>query len=99
MNFYNVPLMLLLVLTAPAAFAMLGNGQPNCTTQEEIDIRIFRNNWDPTSYWICEELNEPAILGRCPEQMAYLDSVKDCVSWDDWQWEQPADPLTAVEQS
>lgn len=94
---FNFPmqasLVLLLFLTVTTALVMYGDGQPNCTTQEEIDIHIFRNNWDPTSYWICEELNELAILGRCHEQMAYLDSVKDCVSWDDWHWEQLADHL------
>ncbi|XP_011192913.2 uncharacterized protein LOC105218799 [Zeugodacus cucurbitae] len=97
-NFYKVPLMLLLISVATTAFVISGDGQPNCTTQEEINTRMFRNYWDPTSYWVCEELNELAVLERCPVEMAYQDNLKECVSWDDWQWEPPILPLTNIEQ-
>ncbi|XP_030370600.1 uncharacterized protein LOC115621176 [Scaptodrosophila lebanonensis] len=73
-----------------------GDGQPGCRTQEEVDIGIFRDNWDATSYWKCEKLNEPASRWRCPSETGFMDSLKDCVNWDEWKWEKPAAPLSEV---
>ncbi|XP_068157047.1 uncharacterized protein [Drosophila tropicalis] len=73
------------------------DGQPGCKTQEELDIGVFRDNWDPTSYWKCEVLNEAATRIKCPSEMGYLDSVKECVNWESWNWEEPAEPISEVE--
>ncbi|CAD6992318.1 unnamed protein product [Ceratitis capitata] len=95
---YNA-ILLLIVLAIATALLKPGDGKPTCTTKAEIDIGLFRNNWDPTLYWKCEVIDELPTLERCPDQMAYLDSIKDCVSWEYWQWEEPIEPLTIAEQS
>ncbi|KAH8312825.1 hypothetical protein KR044_013100 [Drosophila immigrans] len=74
-----------------------GDGQPGCKTQEELDIGLFRDNWDATSFWKCNELNEPASKVRCPDEMGFMDSLKDCVVWDDWKWEKPVAPPSEVD--
>ncbi|XP_053954542.1 uncharacterized protein LOC128860809 [Anastrepha ludens] len=97
-NICKVLLLVVLLVATATALLISGNGRPSCTTQEEINIRIFRNNWDPTSYWKCEELNAAPVLERCPEQMAYLDGVKNCVDWAEWHWEEPTDSLIIENQ-
>ncbi|KAH8359118.1 hypothetical protein KR093_004463 [Drosophila rubida] len=80
------------------ASAYDGDGQPGCKTQEELDIGIFRDNWDSTSFWKCKELNEPATKVRCPDETGFMDSLKNCVSWDEWQWEKPVAPPSEVDE-
>jgi len=75
-----------------------GDGQPGCKTQEELDIGVYRDNWDPTSYWKCENLNEPASKVRCPDEMGFMDSLKDCVVWEEWKWEKPIAPPSEVDE-
>ncbi|KAH8417770.1 hypothetical protein KR222_005686 [Zaprionus bogoriensis] len=88
---------LVLLAVCSLANAYEGDGQPGCKTAEELDIAVFRDNWDPTSYWKCSTLNEPAARLRCPNEMGFVDSVKDCVSWDDWKWEKPVAPISEVD--
>lgn len=89
---------LVLLAICNLASAYDGDGQPGCKSQEELDIAVFRDNWDATSYWKCETLNEPALKVRCPSEMGFMDSLKDCVNWEDWKWEKPAPPLSEVEE-
>ncbi|CAD7082263.1 unnamed protein product [Hermetia illucens] len=67
-----------------------GDGQPGCKTEEELG-RLWRNNWDPTAYWQCEEANQPAKLVRCPG-LAFSQNEQECVDWSSWEWTPPCDP-------
>uniref|UniRef100_A0A182Q730 Chitin-binding type-2 domain-containing protein n=1 Tax=Anopheles farauti TaxID=69004 RepID=A0A182Q730_9DIPT len=69
------------------------NGEPGCKTKEEIDQGFWRHNYDPTRYWECTRLNEPAVLRSCQDQ-AFHPSQLECVDWDDWEWEPVCAPLT-----
>lgn len=73
-----------------------GNGQPGCRTQEEITTRDWRNNWDPTRFWRCTNLDEAAVAVTCEQETGqvggFMTSVGGCVSWDDWVWEPTANP-------
>lgn len=89
---------LVLLATCTLADVYNGDGQPGCKTQEELDIGVFRDNWDPTAYWKCEILNEPASKLRCPSETGFIESLKDCVSWEDWKWEKPVPPLSEVDE-
>ncbi|XP_013110426.1 uncharacterized protein LOC106089184 [Stomoxys calcitrans] len=66
---------------------IVDDGKPECDSLEKMNTTFFRNLFDSTAYWICVELYEPAVMQRCPDQTAFLDSVKSCVQWDDWEWE------------
>ncbi|XP_017845391.1 uncharacterized protein LOC108601926 [Drosophila busckii] len=85
------------ILAASMANAYDGDGQPGCKTQEELDIGVFRDNWDPSSYWKCETMDEPATKVRCPTESGFMDSLKDCVNWEEWQWEKPVAPPSEVD--
>ncbi|XP_017142946.1 uncharacterized protein LOC108156143 [Drosophila miranda] len=88
----------LLVIACCVVDAYNDDGQPGCKTQTELDIAFFRNSWDPTSYWMCDELNVPATQMKCPEETGFVESLKNCVSWDEWEWESPVAPLSEVDE-
>ncbi|XP_043656184.1 uncharacterized protein LOC122622078 [Drosophila teissieri] len=88
----------LLVISWGLALAYDGDGQPGCKTQAELDIAVFRNNWDATSYWKCETLNKPAIEIKCPSDTGFMDSLKNCVNWEEWEWEKPVEPISEADQ-
>ncbi|XP_017057161.1 uncharacterized protein LOC108098609 [Drosophila ficusphila] len=90
----------LIVVLCSLGFAQAyeGNGEPGCKTQAEIDIAVFRNNWDATSYWKCESLNQPASEMKCPSETGFMDSLKNCVSWEEWEWEKPLPPISEADQ-
>ncbi|XP_017119883.1 uncharacterized protein LOC108141166 [Drosophila elegans] len=88
----------LLVISCELVQAYNGDGQPGCKTQAELDIAVFRNDWDPTSYWKCESLNKPAIEMKCPSETGFMDSLKNCVSWEEWEWEKPVAPLSEADE-
>ncbi|XP_075161378.1 uncharacterized protein LOC142234146 [Haematobia irritans] len=69
--------------------AIVDNGMPTCDNDAQMNTTFFRNKFDPTAYWVCVELYEPPVLQRCPDQTAFLDSIKECVEWEDWEWEAP----------
>ncbi|XP_034661776.1 uncharacterized protein LOC117897186 [Drosophila subobscura] len=94
----QVTICCLVVFACCAVDAYSGNGQPGCKTQMELEISVFRNNWDATSYWKCDELNAPATQMKCPDEMGFVDSLKNCVSWDEWEWETPVAPLSEVDE-
>ncbi|EDW36905.1 GL25804 [Drosophila persimilis] len=62
-----------------------GNGKPACQSGN-IGER-FRNNWDPTRYWLCAEAGEPQVV-LC-EQTGYDPVSKECVAWSQWSWYPP----------
>jgi len=67
------------------------NGQPGCRTQMEFN-RLWRNNWDPTRYWKCMQLNVAATQVICPMSTLFLDSAQCCVEVHLWNWTPPFDP-------
>ncbi|XP_052862610.1 uncharacterized protein LOC128269242 [Anopheles cruzii] len=69
------------------------NGEPGCKTKEEIDQGYWRHNFDPTRFWECTKLNEPAVLQSCQHQ-AFHPSQLECVDWDNWEWEPVCAPLS-----
>ncbi|XP_058176243.1 uncharacterized protein LOC131291071 [Anopheles ziemanni] len=69
------------------------NGEPGCKTKEEVDQGYWRHNFDPTRYWECTRLNEPATLRTCQDQ-AFHPMQLECVDWDDWSWEPVCAPLS-----
>ncbi|XP_055906015.1 uncharacterized protein LOC129941418 [Eupeodes corollae] len=71
---------------------ILGNGQPGCKTDSEMTVKNFRNLWDPTLYWVCEQKGYPASSSKCPDMTAWDDASKKCVDWDDWGWLDPVEP-------
>jgi len=71
-----------------------GDGRPGCKTEEEMNIKVFRNTWDSTRYWVCENMNEPAVQVTCPPETGFMQSRKDCVSWEEWQWEEIVPPIS-----
>ncbi|XP_035781067.1 uncharacterized protein LOC118460679 [Anopheles albimanus] len=96
----KVTLLLALVLALLAEVTLGGrcvrdntNGEPGCKTKEEIDQRFWRHNFDPTRYWECTRLNEPAELRTCQDQ-AFHPSQLECVDWDSWEWEPVCAPLS-----
>lgn len=69
-----------------------GPGQPACKTDEELKVKLYRNNWDPSSFWQCETLNKPAEYKRCPDEFLYNSELKQCVVWSTWKWTEECDP-------
>ncbi|XP_059623006.1 gamete and mating-type specific protein A-like [Phlebotomus argentipes] len=73
-------------------------GRPHCKSAAEFGRR-WRNNWDPTSFWLCVKLNEPAKLVKCEDTdeggSAYYNG--ECVDWDDWCWTPPCKPLSSAD--
>jgi hypothetical protein len=70
-----------------------GNGRPACTAEEM--GRNWRNNWDPTRYWVCESLNAPATEVVCDTALGFSDAAQTCVEWTEWKWTFPCNPPSA----
>ncbi|EDV92619.1 uncharacterized protein LOC6563637 [Drosophila grimshawi] len=94
---FQLAICLVLLAATSLANAYEGDGQPACRSQEELDVAIYRDSWDPTAFWKCESLNEPASKLRCPAEMGFLDSVKECVPWEEWSWEKPKAPPSELD--
>ncbi|XP_037955434.1 uncharacterized protein LOC119685266 [Teleopsis dalmanni] len=73
-----------------------GNGQPDCVGARA--GQKYRNFWDPTHYWSCASDGAEADNVECPIATGFLDSVGECVSWDQWVWTPPC-PDTDSETS
>ncbi|KAM7359462.1 uncharacterized protein ACRADG_012861 [Cochliomyia hominivorax] len=67
------------------------NGRPGCKTLAEVGL-TFANFFDSSRYWRCVALNNQAISERCPNQYGYQASIKSCVPYTVWQWEEPLMP-------
>ncbi|XP_034473277.1 uncharacterized protein LOC117780745 [Drosophila innubila] len=61
-----------------------GNGEPNCTGI--VGPQSYRNFWDPTKYFVCE--NGKISTVQCPINTGYM-SEGGCVSWITWVWTPP----------
>lgn len=68
------------------------NGQPPCNTPSQMATRYYRNNWDPTAFWVCQTLNTPAAGFRCPNPQGFQTAVGNCVDFGVWYWEPPCVP-------
>ncbi|XP_005175117.2 uncharacterized protein LOC101890863 [Musca domestica] len=92
------------------AFAVLcqgqGNplftGQPGCLTQEELTVGVYRHFRNTRAYWRCQVLGVAAIFELCPQTHKFLDTVKECVPWNQWVWTPtvapPSSPVVVVSQ-
>lgn len=74
-----------------------GNGQPGCQTAAELSPNPdWRNNWDNTAFWRCEQLGQNAVLRRCEIESGvsqlFSPQSRTCVSNPDWVWEAPVAP-------
>ncbi|EDW11833.1 uncharacterized protein LOC6576401 [Drosophila mojavensis] len=58
-----------------------GNGLPNCSGTS---TTRYRNNWDPTRYWVCEG-NTPTVV-KCDIGLGYDPVTSECIPWSQWQW-------------
>ncbi|XP_064553821.1 uncharacterized protein Peritrophin-15b [Drosophila montana] len=61
-----------------------GNGQPTCSGTSSTR---YRNNWDPTRYWVCEGNTATTVL--CDDQTGFDPKTSTCVPWSSWQWYSP----------
>lgn len=65
------------------------DGQPYC---KQAGL-TYRNNWDPTKFWVCAQSNSNAIMRSCPHDTpAFQGSIKKCVTWAEYKWETPVNP-------
>lgn len=71
------------------------DGRPGCLTIEEVDTRNYRNNWDPTRYFVCDDLGVTARVEKCPNSYGFQTSANKCVSFEDWVYETPCIPPSA----
>lgn len=67
------------------------SGEPGCETAAEVN-KFFRHFWDPTSYWLCEQVGKPAKLKRCDGSELFSDKHGKCVNYRDWEWSEPVEP-------
>lgn len=84
-----------LVAVAAAQQYDNGNGQPGCQTDEEMNVRDWRNNWDPVHFWRCETRNVAATRVRCEVEVGFPSGFMTglgCVDWAVWDWVQPVNP-------
>jgi hypothetical protein len=54
--------------------------------------RVWRNNWDPTRFWVCTTLNTAATDMQCETATGFSDAAQNCVDWAGWEWTPPCDP-------
>uniref|UniRef100_A0A1A9WFB4 Chitin-binding type-2 domain-containing protein n=1 Tax=Glossina brevipalpis TaxID=37001 RepID=A0A1A9WFB4_9MUSC len=69
------------------------DGKPICSERNN-DMR-FRNYWDPTKYWSCNDLK--AVSNSCQPSKLYDDKLQDCINWYEWVWSNPCPELSAGE--
>ncbi|XP_023291034.2 uncharacterized protein LOC111674606 [Lucilia cuprina] len=67
------------------------NGRPGCKTLGEVGL-TFPNFFDSSRYWHCYAINNQAISERCPNQYGFQASIKSCVPYTVWRWEEPVMP-------
>lgn len=67
------------------------DGRPECNAAQMAQI-YYRNNWDPTAFWVCQTLNTPAQGFRCPNPQGFMRSLGTCVDFSVWEWEEPCLP-------
>ncbi|XP_055906507.1 uncharacterized protein LOC129941803 [Eupeodes corollae] len=72
-------------------FSDLRDGRPGCETDRELQQVYYRNLWDANAYWVCKKKGVPATAMRCDEG-GFQARLRKCVSWDDWEWEDPVAP-------
>lgn len=95
---FSVLLILLAVIAVALAFSD-GNGQPGCQFDEELLVKDYRNNWDPTRFWRCETLNVNAVAVTCHEvvgEWGYLfdQTTRTCIPSAQWVWTDFIAPLS-----
>ncbi|XP_055376308.1 uncharacterized protein LOC129608672 [Condylostylus longicornis] len=81
-----------IINTAYSLYTHGHNGRPNCITRIELEQRNWRNNFDPTRYWICSKERVPATEAKCPDQQFFIGTKNKCVPISEWVWTPPVDP-------
>jgi hypothetical protein len=74
-----------------------GNGRPACVAADM--GRLWRNNWDPTRYWVCSTENTPAESVSCETGTGFYEPSQGCIDWNVWQWTFPCDPPSVGDES
>ncbi|CAD7082269.1 unnamed protein product [Hermetia illucens] len=76
-----------------AVYTQGHNGRPACLTDVELS-RPWKNNFDPTRYFVCVAKGIPGIELQCPSSYGFMDSppVFGCVTFDNFQPLEPRDP-------
>lgn len=69
------------------------DGQPGCGVRYEF-TRLWRDNFNSSLYWRCEQWQVPARSIRCPSATWFQDSWQTCVPFHEWQWTPYSDPPT-----
>lgn len=69
------------------------NGRPGCKDITEVGL-TYANFFDSSRYWLCISQGTQAISKRCPNQFGYQPSIRACVSYKVWKWEEPVMPIT-----
>ncbi|XP_017488815.1 PREDICTED: uncharacterized protein LOC108377059, partial [Rhagoletis zephyria] len=68
-------------------------GRSACRNPVEIG-QTYQHHFDPAKYWYCETLGVAAIEKDCPNGMAYMHLLKECIPWASWQWKKLQNPPT-----
>ncbi|XP_001866156.2 uncharacterized protein LOC6049386 [Culex quinquefasciatus] len=71
------------------------DGRPACNAAEVTQGR-WRNNWDPTAYWVCTTAGTAATLVRCPTEGMFDPITLNCINWFDWVWQPTCRPPSAL---
>lgn len=61
------------------------DGQPGCRTRYEL-TRLWRNNHDSHSYWMCSTLGEAAVSISCAPGTSFQDHWQTCVPSSSYEW-------------
>ncbi|GAB0096121.1 hypothetical protein DMENIID0001_115920 [Sergentomyia squamirostris] len=74
------------------------DGRPGCLVQYEFG-RLWKNNFEPTAYWKCEQWGQPASKVECPKYMNFQDYLQMCVPYTNWKVTPFSEPPTGPGQS
>ncbi|XP_055612090.1 uncharacterized protein LOC129758581 [Uranotaenia lowii] len=70
------------------------DGRPACNAAEA--NQAWRNNWDPTAYWVCGASGTAATAARCPTEGMFDPTTRTCINWADWVWQPTCKPPSAL---
>lgn len=80
-----------------------GDGRPGCKTDEELAPNPkWRHNFDPSAFWLCQELGVAAERVQCEtvmeegsEKRAFNVVTRECDTWENWTWSETSAPLSS----
>ncbi|EDW27994.1 GL27218 [Drosophila persimilis] len=86
-------LLLLLQLPHQTPAQCIDNHEPGCQHPAEIGM-AQRHCIDPTKFWQCYALGNPAKLKYCRPNMAFDQDRNACVPWIAWVWQPCLEPVS-----